>query len=137
MYTSYYGALDKLPKNLRPVAISRQVPKWFTGAVEHRLAPAWKWLQMPREEYDRRFRKWLRRLDPWALYQELGDNAVLLCYEAPGKWCHRRLVAEWFENELGIVVPEWGFRRDETPPYDQLGSEPQQPQGPQQLGLDL
>lgn len=35
-----------------------------------------------------------------------GPDVVLLCYEKPGQFCHRRLVAEWFEQELGLVVPE-------------------------------
>lgn len=29
----------------------------------------------------------------------------------PGQQCHRRNVAEWFEHELGIVVPELGVDR--------------------------
>lgn len=36
---------------------------------------------------------------------------VLLCYESAKTLdtqpCHRRLVASWFEKELGMVVPEW------------------------------
>lgn len=36
---------------------------------------------------------------------------ILLCYESAKtlseKPCHRRLVADWFERELGVVVPEW------------------------------
>jgi hypothetical protein len=31
----------------------------------------------------------------------------LLCWEAPGKFCHRRLVAAWLEDALGIDVPEY------------------------------
>jgi hypothetical protein len=33
------------------------------------------------------------------------------CWERPPftekNWCHRRLVAGWFETELGVAVPEW------------------------------
>ena len=36
----------------------------------------------------------LPALDPRQLYEELGDGAVLLCYESPNVWCHRRAVAE-------------------------------------------
>jgi len=36
---------------------------------------------------------------------------ILLCYESAKTLdtqpCHRRLVAEWFEQELGIDMPEW------------------------------
>jgi hypothetical protein len=36
----------------------------------------------------------------------IGPEIVLLCWEAPGEYCHRRLAGGWLENELGIVVPE-------------------------------
>ena len=39
------------------------------------------------------------------------DEPILLCYESAKTLdtqpCHRRLVASWFERELGVVVPEW------------------------------
>ncbi|MCL6442574.1 MAG: DUF488 domain-containing protein, partial [Alicyclobacillus sp.] len=54
-------------------------------------------------------------------YEELGENAVLLCYEKHNDWCHRRMVADWFEKELGVVVPELGFDRSETLPYEKCG----------------
>ena len=30
----------------------------------------------------------------------------MLCWEPPGKFCHRRLVAKWLEEHLGVDVPE-------------------------------
>lgn len=33
-------------------------------------------------------------------------DAILLCWEASGNFCHRRLVADWFKKELGIEVLE-------------------------------
>jgi hypothetical protein len=53
-------------------------------------------------------------LDPRKVYDELGDNAVLLCFCDPNEYCHRRLVAEWLEFHLGVLVPELGLARDET-----------------------
>jgi hypothetical protein len=49
----------------------------------------------------------LYKLDPVNVAQELGSDTVLLCWEAPGKFCHRRLVAAWLEDALGIDVPEY------------------------------
>jgi uncharacterized protein (DUF488 family) len=49
----------------------------------------------------------LSQLDPRKVYADLGEDAVLLCHEAAGKFCHRRLVAAWLEDNLGIVVPEY------------------------------
>lgn len=47
----------------------------------------------------------LSGLDPEQVYREL-DNSVLLCYEANTEFCHRHIVAAWFEILLGINVPE-------------------------------
>ena len=50
------------------------------------------------------------RAAPWEegrrAYHELGEDAVLLCYEEPGQFWHRRLVAEWFKLKLGVTVSE-------------------------------
>lgn len=56
----------------------------------------------------------LGKLDAQQAWDELHrlthpHEPVLLCWEVldkPGQWCHRRMVAEWFEKELGITVPE-------------------------------
>jgi len=49
----------------------------------------------------------LCKLDAAKVVEDLGSDAVLLCWEAPGKFCHRRLVAAWLEEALGIEVPEY------------------------------
>ena len=48
----------------------------------------------------------LDKLSPEKVYHDLGENAVILCYERPGVFCHRRLIAEWFCDRLGIKVNE-------------------------------
>jgi uncharacterized protein YeaO (DUF488 family) len=66
----------------------------------------------------------LKCLNPQATWEALNALAqlsqpvhaavsepILLCYESAKTLdtqpCHRRLVADWFERELGVVVPEW------------------------------
>ncbi|MDF0591721.1 DUF488 family protein, N3 subclade [Candidatus Methanocrinis natronophilus] len=99
----------------RAVAISRTQPKGWTGRIYGPLAPSWRLLQAAKRgeideaEYSRRYREEvLSRLDPAAVYADLGEDAVLLCWERAGAFCHRRLVAEWLEEELGVSVPEMG-----------------------------
>jgi uncharacterized protein (DUF488 family) len=48
----------------------------------------------------------LDKLDPQKVFDDLGEDAILLCWEAPCQFCHRRLVAEWLEKHLGVNVPE-------------------------------
>jgi hypothetical protein len=74
-------------------------------------------LKMPRARYDELYGDILAGLDPQEIHESLGDNAVLLCWEKPGVWCHRRLAAEWFEGALSIVVPEFGFSQKEIPSW--------------------
>ena len=47
----------------------------------------------------------LLQLDVEKVYREL-DNSILLCYEPNTYFCHRHIVAAWFEILLGVSVPE-------------------------------
>jgi len=112
MQTSNFSRSGTHP---RAVAISRTQPKGWTGRVYEPLAPSWRLLaealsgEIDEAEYSRRYRaEVLSKLDPARVYADLGEDAVLLCWEKPGAFCHRRLVAEWFEETLGVSVPEVG-----------------------------
>jgi len=49
----------------------------------------------------------LDRLDPYRIIRDLGgDNFVMLCWEAPGVFCHRRVVAAWLRKHTGVLVEE-------------------------------
>jgi len=55
------------------------------------------------EEY---YKQVLSKLNPEEVYNEL-NNSVLLCYEENTEFCHRHIVAAWFELLLvGVRVPE-------------------------------
>jgi hypothetical protein len=46
---------------------------------------------------------------PALLYDAGNDHLVLLCFEdvdQPGKSCHRRMLATWWQEHTGDVVPE-------------------------------
>ena len=47
----------------------------------------------------------LSKLDPEKVFRDL-DYSVLLCYEPNTEFCHRHIVAAWFEILLGVKVPE-------------------------------
>ena len=47
-------------------------------------------------------------MDPEKVFREL-DNSVLLCYEPNTEFCHRHIVAAWFEILLEEYVPEVKF----------------------------
>lgn len=58
------------------------------------------------------YSKVLKSLNPQEVYQSLGENAVLLCFEKPTEFCHRHLVASWLEMSLGVQIDELGFEND-------------------------
>ena len=109
MKTSYFA---KYRDGANGVSIALFPPKGYKGRRYMKLAPP-EWLlraykskpdeEQYKKDYDEHV---LSKLDPRQVYDDLGENAVLLCYEAPGKFCHRRLVAEWLERCLGIKIPE-------------------------------
>jgi hypothetical protein len=93
------------------------LPVGIVGRVDARLAPSWAALEASPEEYDRAFAAILRGLDPAAVYAELRKDGVLLCHCEVGEFCHRCLVAEWFEANLDVTIPELGVECIDTPYY--------------------
>lgn len=62
------------------------------------------------EEY---WREVLSKLDPEEVYDEL-NGSTLLCYENNNEFCHRHIVAAWFELLLNKKVPEINYLREEV-----------------------
>lgn len=66
--------------------------------------------KITQDEYEKRYREdVLSKLDPQHVYNMFKNN-VLLCWENPGEFCHRRIVAKWIKENLGIEVPEWNIK---------------------------
>ena len=105
------------------VAISQGVPRFYNGRRYMPLAPP-RWLLKAKdpELFDREYRKQLEALDAKQVAGDLGPDAVLLCWESFNVRCHRRLVAEWLEEKLGIVVPEVDHERSESIPFSEQPS---------------
>lgn len=114
MHTSYFANL----KNVRhPVSISGRAPDWYSGPQFKILAPklgfftAYKAGEIDAAAYTVEYNRLvLMPLDPVATYikltEQYDEDVTLLCYEKPGDFCHRRLVAAWFSEHLGVAVPE-------------------------------
>lgn len=117
MFTGYFGKMKSYPKDkeFRYISIAR-FNKFWNGEEFKLLAPPADIIKIEDEELYTKlyYEKVLNKLNPQEVYNQLGDNAVLLCYE---KWsdikdkktfCHRRIVAKWLEKTLGIKVEELG-----------------------------
>jgi hypothetical protein len=113
VYTSYFANLRHLDAS-KCVSIALYTPRWArkiqrypTLAPSERVFQGYKCGNLSWEDYKTIYIGQLYFLDPRTVALDLGDDAILLCYEKPGEHCHRRLVADWLEMELGIQVPEW------------------------------
>lgn len=92
----------------------RNTPVGFR--IHGALAPTQDMLKMIKSLYLPRYSAILSALDPqetWDILHEKagGHEPILLCWEKPpltaSNWCHRRLVAAWFEKRLGHHVEEY------------------------------
>ena len=112
MNTSYFAKSANHPN---AVSICAKAPDWYHGRQYKALAPKYWFFQKYKQDNDEDFyteqffAEVLNQLDAQQVFNELGENAVLLCYEAPGKFCHRHLVAYWLETKLNIKVSELTF----------------------------
>jgi len=108
----------KSAKHRDAVAISQGVPRWHKGRRYMPLAPP-RWLLKAKdpESFDREYRKQLDALDPKQVAEEVGPDAVLPRWESFHVRCHRRLLAEWLEERLGIAVAELNHDRSESIPF--------------------
>lgn len=109
MNTSYFAKNGLHPYG---VSIAGACPPFFEGRQFKRLAPKYHFFLKYKEDGDEShyiecYRKEvLEVLDAQQVYDDLGSNAVLLCWEGKGKFCHRHLIADWFYEKLGIKVEE-------------------------------
>jgi hypothetical protein len=111
----------RLPRGATAVGISRGTPR---GRAGFRRLPALfpgPWFRsVAPETYLRRYAEILAGLDAVTLRDQLlafGGMPVMLCFERAADvhaglcFCHRHLVAQWLEDELGIAVAEVGHPR--------------------------
>jgi len=92
------------------VAISQGIPRSWQGKRYKPLAPPWNLVKLTdNTQFIKLYKaQVLDRLDAAQVLSDLGgDNFVLLCWEAPGEFCHRRVVAAWLQKELGLVLEEF------------------------------
>lgn len=118
IFTLYYAKMKKCMREYALVRISVSMPSWFPvnlpGIPE--LYPGWDLVNgikngsITQEQYTQRYREHLATLNKGAIISRLKqisnaygkDTVILLCWEAPNKFCHRHLVAEWLGG-----IKEW------------------------------
>ena len=115
VYTSYFAKEMKLKaKSIVLIGISRFPPKFFYGQYLFELAPRADMLRMSEEQYEIEFKKILAGLNPHQIYEKIkmmskGRNVALLCFEKSGEPCHRYMVSDWLNKELGLNIKEFDY----------------------------
>lgn len=114
IFTSNFAKVKSLDDSkFLVVAISRYVPRDYSGVRELRFAPSRKLLSsykkgMSSELYTQLFFNELRNKDSvYSVFKDLarlskGRDIVLCCYEKAGDFCHRRLIADF-------VLSNWNY----------------------------
>jgi len=124
LYTSYFAKVKNLQEcglnNL--VCVAGYAPKFFFDLDEAHFYPdlaprkewfwEWKNKHLSNDWYIGKYNETvLSKLNPEKVVADMGDNAVMLCYEKPGEFCHRHLIADWISKNTGITVEEVDFSK--------------------------
>jgi len=108
MQTSYFAISHSLPN---AVSIAAKSPDFYNGREFLPLAPTWDIYSEYKRTKDtelftsRYVEEILLPLDPQEIYDDFRYS-VILCWESPSKFCHRRIVAKWLEDSLNVRIPE-------------------------------
>lgn len=107
IFTSYFAKLSRLPQNVTPISICGKAPDWYTGLQYKPLAPKYHFFMEWKRTHDNAYyiehfeQEVLAELNADTVFKVLsalseGKAFALICYERPGKFCHRHLVADRF-----------------------------------------
>ena len=130
IYTSYFAKASILRKaGIVPIGVALWPPRFFRGISMKQVAPRRYMLddRLTDEEYIRMYRNdVLRLVDARSFIQDLerasrGMDVALCCFEKPGDFCHRHILAKWLNEQTGIEVSEFGVAesKQETPKPEQ------------------
>lgn len=111
IYDDYFGNWKNWPKDAIPISICRFPPSGYKGlkykdvAPEEWLLEAMKTGNASKEFYTKVYLKQLEQIGKEKILDDLsklskGKDVILLCYEAPGDFCHRHLLKSF----LGGII---------------------------------
>lgn len=121
--TSNYASLKKIIEenpNANVFSISVGPPKYVNMAHLPDFAPSWQMVKdiragiITEEQYTKKYLALLhqRKITPEVALKIIPEDAILLCYESPGEFCHRRILAEWLITHTGVRFDEWMAEKD-------------------------
>ena len=119
IYTGYYSKMkDYKDAGLKTVSISRTIPESVT--VDDRIPSlypddsllfGYRNGNIDEMEYTSWYLRKIKKLGVENIISEIkrcGDNLVLLCWEAPDKFCHRHILADYLNKNSDLNITEFG-----------------------------
>ena len=112
IYTGYYGGLTRIVGDITKVQVSNSAPAPVDIRFEKAI-PDWAFIVKPykdglitKEEYEERYTLQLDKFRENILgvieyFKGTGKDYILLCYEKPGDFCHRHILADYINKALG------------------------------------
>lgn len=127
IYTSYFGNIRRLNEaGIFAVCVAIGKPKYLNLPQIINVAPTRYMLSdaCSYEEYLRLYDQILARQNAQQVVKQIealsgGRDVALCCYEKPGDFCHRHILAKWITDNTGIEVKEFGVIEKKKAKYEQ------------------
>lgn len=108
VYTSYFA---RIKNKVNTISIANSCPQGFGGLICKALAPKWEWVAKYKRDSDfaylaDKYTAYLDSLGIEAVSKLIYDGAILCCWEANNKPCHRHVLAQWLRDH-GIECEEY------------------------------
>ena len=118
MKTGYFKQIIDVQKNAFISISLYPSNNEFVNYEYKSLAPNWKLHEnlkskkISEDQFISAYKEQLNSMNPNIVYDDLntlvsGLEPILMTDGSKKKFCHRHLVAEWLENELGIIIEEY------------------------------
>lgn len=117
IYTSYFGNNRKLnAAGIKTICVAIGKPRFLQVPQMLNVAPTRYMISgaCSHEEYLKLYDQILARQDANQVVKQIemlsgGQDVALCCYEKPGAFCHRHILAKWITDNTGIEVKEFGI----------------------------
>lgn len=123
IYTSYFGNSKKLHEaGVKIICVAIGRPRFIKAPQMLNVCPTRYMVSGPctHEEYLRLYDQILAKQDAHQVVNQIemlseGQDVALCCYEKPGDFCHRHILAKWITDNTGIEVKEFGAVEKKEP----------------------
>ena len=116
IYIGYYSKVKDYKKaGYTVVSISRTEPFQVDGKIsllcpDEKILWEYKHGEIDEIEYTCQYKEQLERIgikNILMAIHKFGENVVLLCWEAPDKFCHRHILSEYINRNSKLNIREY------------------------------